>query len=87
MPACFALTKKGETKPTKLTQIDEELCIVFNAPVDPDKWYQNWYNTIGLGLALGYDWNSLREKLGDDPETKGILDWLEAHYEVDSWRE
>jgi hypothetical protein len=84
MPSCFALTKKGETKPAILQEVDKELCEFLGVPVDADRWVGDWYNCIGLGLAIGHDWDKLR---GFFPTHKDIIDYLELHYNTDSWKE
>ena len=82
MPACFTLTKKGETKPSTFVAIDEALCAHFGVTPDPDLYYRSWYDIEGLGLAMGYDWNKLREI---NPDRKPIIDWLEENYLPDAW--
>jgi hypothetical protein len=53
MPNCFSLTKIGETEPTVLQRIDEEICAFLNEPVHPDYWCHGWYDSIGFMLAMG----------------------------------
>ena len=82
MPAYFTLTKKGETKPSTFVAIDEALCAHFGVTPDPDLYYRSWYDIEGLGLAMGYDWNKLREI---NPNRAAIIDWLEDNYTPDAW--
>lgn len=84
MPNCFTLTRKGENKPSNFQDIDEAMCKAFNAPVHPDNWYRNWYNTIGMGLAMGNSWDKLREIFDDQVD---LIDWVELNYTVDTWHE
>lgn len=93
MPVCFELVSKGTGISDKpLTLIDEELAVALGEPIDECKWCRNWYNLIGLALACGKDWNYCRGIFNnpDDPDGIGMLeviDWLEANYDVCSWRE
>ena len=82
MPAYFTLTKKGETKPSTFVAIDEALCAHFGVTPDPDLYYRSWYDIEGLGLAMGYDWDKLREI---NPNRKDIINWLEENYLPDAW--
>lgn len=94
MPNCFTLTKKGEEKPTDLTVIDAELCALVEAPVHPKFWVYGWYNSIGLGLALGASWDKMRESFKRDipnPEDEELvallkfIDYLEKNYTTSAW--
>lgn len=84
MPACFRLIPIGTTTPAKLNDVDAAMAAHFGEPVDPHRWFGEWYNVEGLGLALGYSWDKMREQY---PDRAPIVDWLEANYTVDSWRE
>ena len=93
MPNCFSLTKKGEKEITKLTKVDEEIADLLGLPCDPEKWTVGWYDTIGLGLAMGKNWNDLRKwwpkedpKYANSP-AHAVIDYLEANYNVDAWYE
>ena len=98
MPACFTLTRKGESKPASLQAIDDEMRIEFGEEPDPERWLWGWYDTIGLGLALGRDWTQLREQFAEDPDESertnmfrrrmlAVIDWLETHYVFNAWAE
>ena len=98
MPACFTLTRKGESKPASLQAIDDEMRIEFGEEPDPERWLWGWYDTIGLGLALGRDWTQLREQFAEDPDESertnmfrrrmlAVIDWLEANYVPNTWAE
>lgn len=82
MPACFNLTPRNGTEPEQLSEIDNKMRAHFGAPPDPKKWYENWYNIEGLGIALGHDWDKLREIC---PDRKPIIDWLEENYIMNAW--
>ena len=82
MPAYFTLTKKGETEPSTFIAIDEAMCAHFEVTPDPVKYYRAWYDIEGLGLAMGHDWNKLREI---NPNRADIIDWLEENYTPNAW--
>jgi hypothetical protein len=86
MPNCFQLTRKGESRPRELEKIDEEICEHLQIPVDPIKWAFEWYNTIGLSLACGQNWDQMRA-IFEGEETLRIIDFLEANYVADAWAE
>ena len=64
MPNCFSLARKTDPKnPVSFAEIDNELCAILGVTPDPVKFvtphpsapgWANWYDTIGLRLALGY---------------------------------
>ncbi len=87
MPRCFALTKKGENEPTKLTAIDDEMRVAFGEPPDGENWLWHWYDCIGLALACGKTWDQIREIFEDSRELLMVVDYLEERYESDCWRE
>jgi hypothetical protein len=84
MPRCFALYPKGGTEKISLQDVDKELCEFFGVKVSETEWLGNWYNTIGLSLAIGHDWGKIREFF---PEMKNIIDFMEENYTPDSWKE
>lgn len=87
MPRCFALTKKGENKPTKLQTIDDEMRVAFGEPPDSSRWFRGWYNIIGLGLAVGKSFAQLKELFNDDAELVAVIDYLAERYVSDCWWE
>jgi hypothetical protein len=87
MPNCFSLTRIGEKEPEKFAKIDEEMCREFGVEPDPVKFYNSWFDVIGLGLACGWDWEKIKEINKDWPEILLIIDWLEKNYVYDSWYE
>lgn len=84
MPNCFTLTKRGAEEPAKFIDIDNAMCEFFAVTPDEDQYYKMWYDIEGLGLAMGKDWDYMREKM---PERKPIIDWLEANYLPNAWSE
>ena len=98
MPNCFTLTRKGESKPANLQEIDDEMRQAFGEEPDADRWLWGWYDTIGYGLALGRDWAQLREQFAEDPDESerintsrrrrlAVIDWLDEHYTPNAWAE
>jgi hypothetical protein len=92
MPNCFQLIDKETGKPAILRDVDNRLWEeVGIQKADPEKWYLNWYNTIGLSLACGNNWDRIREIYQESielcPECGTVIDFLEAHYDSSSWWE
>ena len=100
MPACFQLFRKTapEDGAVKLSQIDDEICAHFGVTPHPVNYHAWWYDIIGFRLAMGKDWNNIREDLrerqdqANEPDLKehynhllDITDWLEANFTADSW--
>ena len=98
MPNCFTLTRIGESKPTALQVIDNEMCKYFDAHTDPQYFYKGWYDYIGLLLAIGWDWTKIKHHLegellcATNPSAVGwfgdMLDmalWLEANFIPNAW--
>jgi hypothetical protein len=82
MPACFQLYRKADgenAEPVAFQTIDEEMCAHFNVPCDPVKYLHGWYDNIGFSLAIGKNWDQMRE-IFKTPGTHAIIDFLEARY-------
>ena len=82
MPACFQLFPKGSTEPASFADIDDAMRAHFGAPPDEKHFYCMWYDVEGFELALGYDWDKMRQT---HPNRKDIIDWLEANYTSKAW--
>ena len=90
MPNCFQLIRKGETKPSVLARIDEEICAVMDEPVHPKFWCHGWYDVIGFLISLGRKFGpEFRAEIEKDyrPEMLKIYDHLAEHYTSDAWYE
>lgn len=85
MPNYFTLTLKGQTTPSPMTYVDEALCKHLGVEVHPVRYVEGWFNTIGLSLACGKDWDWLRNQYKDYPKDLDIIDYLEANYTLDAW--
>ena len=86
MSNCFTLTPKGGTAPARFAEIDDKLRAAFNQPADDKNYLWFWYDTIGLALACGKDWDWIRINL-EDENLRAVANWLEGRYEVDRWCE
>jgi hypothetical protein len=84
MPNCFTLRKKGAKELSNFSAIDEELCALLGEPVHEKYYVADWYNSIGLALAMGKDWAWCRENFSGDKIQK-IISHLEANYDSDAW--
>jgi hypothetical protein len=88
MPNCFALTaiQDGEVaNRTSLPMVDDIMRTAFGAEPSATEWYCGWYDTIGLGLAMGHSWDKLRDIFKDSERLLTIIEYLEQHYAVDTW--
>ena len=91
MPNCFQLTRKGKngqlaSEPSDLSKIDTEMWCRFEGeePKGNEKWYKNWFNTIGLLYALGKTTEEVLEEMrGSDLHTVALF--LHANFEVRAW--
>lgn len=84
MPNCFTLTPRGSDTPAKFVDIDDAMRAHFGAPPDSVNYYRSWYDIEGLGLAMGFSWDRMREI---NPDRKEIIDWLDEHYIPNAWAE
>lgn len=89
MPNCFTLTRKSDVQagPVTLSVIDEEMCAYFGEPVHSEYWCRGWYNSIGLLLSLGKNWDEIRE-IYEEPDFQHlipVIDFLEANFTTDAW--
>ena len=86
MPNYYQLTRKGEEQPSTLAAVDEAICAHLGLPVDPVLWAKNWENIEGLGFAMGYTMDKIRE-IDPSPEREPLRKFLEENYTVDAWAE
>lgn len=85
MPSCFSLTPKGESEPRILQEVDDKMWVDFGGVPDPDKWFRNWYNWLGLALACGRTFEDIAETFSDMPGDIEVIKYIEEHYTVNSW--
>ncbi len=98
MANCFTLTRKGESEPAKLQDVDDEMRVEFGEEPDEKYWIWHWHDTMSLGWALGLSWAQLREQWtpeADEDEDeiefcrrmRAVIDWLDEHYVLNAWAE
>lgn len=87
MPNCFMLIRKGEPALTPLADVDNELRNAFGEPPNEDRWLYEWYDTIGLALALGKNWEQIRTIFSDCEDLLKTVDYLEGRFNAHSWAE
>lgn len=90
MALFIQLTRKGETEPTPLNKVDEELCSLLGVEVHNSQYVHHWLDFIGMeccveGQELGSQ--ALRDKVaswGIEPLIL-ILGYLEENYTTTTW--
>jgi hypothetical protein len=87
MSACFQLLDKRDNQAIAFVRIDDLLCQHFGVDPDPVKWYHDWYNWIGVGLAFGASFDKLRKAYVNDETALSIINWMDMHYVANTWRE
>jgi len=88
MPNCFTLTRKGETEPTALITLDEELCRQLGTEPHPKYYVESWYDLFGFALACGIPLDDARmDEMADGANKRTILAYLRAHFTADCWAE
>jgi hypothetical protein len=88
MPNCFRLLDKQTGQAEKLAHVDDLICQHFGAIPDPVHYYLQWYDVIGLPLALGKSWDEIKTRVLDgvnDDRYRQIVDWLAERYTPDAW--
>jgi len=87
MPNCFELVPTGTTSPQRLQEIDDVIRTAFGVAPDPDHWYANWYNVIGLGIACGRELDYFTTQNGFSEEIQRVASFLRTHYTAHAWCE
>lgn len=89
MPVCFQLIDKTTNRAAVLPEVDNRICKELGVEPDPVKYYLQWYDAIGLRLALGTSFSQLREEWKEYPPDPldAVLDILERDYTPNNWRE
>ena len=100
MPNCFTLTPKGEATPKNLALIDDDMCSHFGVTPNPRTYFNGWFDSIGLRLAMGHSLAEIKayysSKIGERVEHDGfdiyerlaaIAEYLEERYTSDAFYE
>ncbi len=87
MPTVVKLISKSTKETMDYQTLDRLICAHLGRKVESSVWCHDWYNHIGLGLAVGWKWPKIRENYADDPIMLKIIDYLETNYTVNSWWE
>ena len=89
MAHCFNLTRKGDTAPSRLWDIDRCICQHMDMPWSEEAWVCYWYNWIGLCLAAGLDFNKIIDMCWHDEryDLLRVAAYLNEHYISSAWRE
>jgi hypothetical protein len=89
MPSCFQLTRRGDSVPCSLRDVDDDICQNLGFAYSEDRWAANWYNFIGLALAMGHSFDYIIDLCWKHEEWNGlrIAAYLNEHYVSDAWRE
>ena len=85
MPSCFQLLRAGIAIP--LQEIDEEMCRHFKKPIHEACYYEDWYDTIGHGLAAEWSFDQIRSTYSAFPRLVEVANWIEANFTVRCWYE
>jgi hypothetical protein len=84
MPNCFTLTPKGSIEPATLPSIDDAMCAHFGVTPDADRYYRGWVDQEGFALAMGRDWQYMRDS-EYFADRLPIVEWLAANYTPDAF--
>lgn len=65
--------------------LDEEIAEHFNAVPDPVNWFRYWMNVFGFTLALGKDFDYVRNMVAHDPDSVAVVDYLASRFTNESY--
>lgn len=86
MPVCFQLTRLGDKEPSSFQHIDDCICQHLQVDADPIKYHMDWYDSIGMRLALGKSWDEIADDANEYyPPMLPIIAYLRENYSSDSW--
>lgn len=93
MPSNVQFLDKSTGEPVILEDVDSAVCRHLGVDPHPAEWHENWFNVVGLLMAMGYRGVELRDKIWDffaDEPARGatlveIDKFLEETYDVRSW--
>ena len=85
-------------EPMHFQQLDEHICALLGRRPNPEWYHQSWYGIIGFKLALGWNWDKIRQSLllslcrckvitdiTQFSELLVICTYLEENYTVKNW--
>lgn len=89
MPAYFKLIDKETGEVANAQRLDNRMWRELgNSEPHPKRWYGDWYDLIGLDLALGKSFEEVRQRLMESEwtgaRTLDALDFIAERYDVDS---
>lgn len=99
MPACFQLTRKGDSKPSALAWIDSFICQRLDLRWNKRTYTHGWFDDIGFKIALGRTLPELIdhyrqscEGIADEYRTHELAMWriaafLNEEFTTDAWHE
>ena len=101
MPVCFTLARKeSPERHLPLSTVDEELCKHLDVPIDAINYHYDWYDSIGLRLAVGKTFPEIEQEYlkyqEEAKETKAleyynhmlkIINFLSNNFVSNNWRE
>jgi hypothetical protein len=88
MPNCFNLTDKSTGQVVTLDEVDRALCKMLGVPVHETRFVEYWVDNIGLQIAMGKSWDSIKAAASESDEAdQKIVDYLEEHYTARAWYE
>jgi len=103
MPSCFQLIDRNTGQPEFFQVIDQQLCQHLELPFSDTVYVADWYDFIGLSLALGLSFAEITDMILADIAKYKTRDWTSAvdrhytllrinhflieHYTSDAWRE
>lgn len=85
MPNAFMFRSKETGKPTQFVKIDEEICNHLGVPIHETKYYNSWYDIIGLAVAVGQKLSEIAANTNYDEETRKIAAYLDSRYTTEAW--
>ena len=81
----FRADDTDKRNPVPLAEVDNTICQALGKPIHPVRWYLNWFNLLGFGLASGEDYVKLAKHYEDDPELLEVLAVLREKFTYYTW--
>ena len=85
MPNYFRLINRETNEGDKFADIDDKICAHLGVAPHPEKFYESWYDLLGLDMATGASWQMMRERWNYDKTLIRIVDYLEERYRIEAW--